>query len=94
MSRVVSGLIERGLILRGADENDGRGVQLSLTRSGARVHVGLISAAKERNDALLGCLTKEEAECLDRVLVKLADAARALVRNEEQPAGRKNKGAA
>src|SRR5262245_46915602 len=30
MSRVVAGLIERGIVSRDADERDGRGVQLSL----------------------------------------------------------------
>lgn len=94
MSRVVSGLIERGLVLRGADESDGRGVQLSLTKAGERVHVGLINAATERNEALMACLTDEEAACLDRALGKLADGARELIRKEEQPAGRKTKGAA
>jgi ribulose-5-phosphate 4-epimerase/fuculose-1-phosphate aldolase/DNA-binding MarR family transcriptional regulator len=55
MSRVVSGLAGRGLVLRGEDEADGRGVKLSLTRAGERLYEDLIRAAAERNAAFLGC---------------------------------------
>src|SRR5262245_65833986 len=60
MSRVVSGLIARGLVSRAADTRDGRGIRLALTKAGASVHVGLMRAATERNDAFLGCLGKPD----------------------------------
>jgi DNA-binding MarR family transcriptional regulator len=88
MSRVVSGLIARRYVQRDADENDGRGVQLSLSKSGERVFAGLMRAAGERNDAFLGCLTEEERTCLERVLTKLGDQARDFIRKEKQLAGR------
>lgn len=83
MSRVVSGLAERGLVLRGTDESDGRGVQLSLSKAGARVYEGLIRAAEERNDAFLGCLTKEERTCLEGALNKLGLQAREFIQREQ-----------
>ena len=88
MSRVVTGLTQRGLVLRGADENDARGVLLSLTKAGARVHEGLMRAATERNDAFLGCLTKEERASLDRALAKLGAQAREFIQREQEIAAR------
>ena len=44
MSRVVSGLARR-LVLRAADPGDGRGVRLTLTKTGQRLYTGLIRAA-------------------------------------------------
>ena len=61
MSRVVAGLVARGIVARAADETDGRGVRLTLTRSGERLCEGLIRAAAERNDAFLGCLAPARA---------------------------------
>src|SRR5262245_3809127 len=49
MSRVVSGLTRRRLVRREADESDGRGIRLSLTRAGAKLYENLIDAAAERN---------------------------------------------
>lgn len=93
MSRVMSGLIDRGLALRDVDDNDGRGVQLSLSKAGARVYAGLMGAAMERNDAFLACLTKEEQVCFDRVLGKLADEARLFIQSEKQAATGRTRGA-
>jgi DNA-binding MarR family transcriptional regulator len=83
MSRVVSGLTERGFVARGADENDGRGVQLSLSQAGVRAYQGLIRAAAERNAAFLGCLTKEERDRLESALVKLGARARDFIDQEQ-----------
>lgn len=83
MSRVVAGLVERGIVARGADETDGRGVKLSLTRSGEKLYEGLIRAAAERNDAFLGCLGPRERECLEGALKKLGDQACAFIQQEK-----------
>jgi DNA-binding MarR family transcriptional regulator len=84
MSRVVSGLIARGLVSRAADTRDGRGIRLALTKAGTGVHVGLMRAAAERNDAFLGCLSKSERACLARALAKIADEARAFIHQENE----------
>ena len=82
MSRVVAGLIERGLVARAADERDGRGIRLSLSKAGAGVHVGLMRAAAERNAAFLGCLTPSERACFERALGKIAHEARDFIQRE------------
>ncbi|HKA81721.1 MAG TPA: MarR family winged helix-turn-helix transcriptional regulator [Xanthobacteraceae bacterium] len=84
MSRVVSGLIARGLVSRAADSRDGRGIRLALTKAGTTVHLGLMRAATERNNAFLGCLDKAERACLERALAKIADEARTFIHHENE----------
>jgi DNA-binding MarR family transcriptional regulator len=84
MSRVVAGLIARRLVSRTADQRDGRGIRLSLTKTGAAIHLGLMSAASERNRAFLGCLTKSERRCLERALEKIGTEARTFIHDEHQ----------
>jgi DNA-binding MarR family transcriptional regulator len=84
MSRVVSGLIERGLVSRAADARDGRGIQLALTKVGAGIHHALMRAAAARNQAFLGCLSKPERACLKRALAKIADEARGFIHHESE----------
>ena len=82
MSRVVSGLASRRLVLRAIDADDARGVRLTLTRAGRTLYSGLIRAAAERNDAFLDCLSaKERATFLD-ALDKLGARAKALIEGE------------
>ena len=80
MSRVVSGLTRRRLVLRAAN---GREVALTLTKSGRRLYDGLIRAASERDEAFNNCLSKNEKEVLERCLAKLAGQARELIRKEK-----------
>jgi DNA-binding MarR family transcriptional regulator len=83
MSRVVSGLTRRKLVLRAASSIDGRGVQLTLSRTGRRLYEGLISAATERDETFNSCLSKNEKEVLERCLSKLAGQARDLIQKEK-----------
>ena len=83
MSRVVSGLARRRIVLREAHPGDGRGVRLTLTRTGRKLYDGLIRAAAERDAALRNCLTKDERQAFDRVLTKLAGQARELIQHEK-----------
>src|SRR5881394_4131120 len=55
MSRVVSGLTRRRLVLRAAN---GREVALTLTKSGRRLYEGLISAATQRDETFNRCLSR------------------------------------
>jgi len=82
MSRVVSGLAARGLVLRAIDVNDARGVRLTLTRAGRKLYDGLIRAAAERNDAFLDCLSAKERAAFDEALAKLAARAREFIARE------------
>jgi DNA-binding MarR family transcriptional regulator len=80
MSRVVSGLTRRKLVLRAVN---GREVALTLTRPGRRLYEGLIAAATERDQAFNDCLSKNEKEVLERCLSKLAGQARELISKEK-----------
>lgn len=82
MSRVVTRLADRGLVLRQLGPR--RTTQLTLTRKGQALYKGLIAAANERNDAFLVCLTEPERIALDSALRKLGTLALALERAEER----------
>jgi len=83
MSRVVSGLAGRGLVLREADAADGRGVRLALSKAGRRLYQGLIRAAAERDEAFRGCLSASERRVFDGALAKLAGRAREFIHDEK-----------
>jgi DNA-binding MarR family transcriptional regulator len=85
MSRVVSGLARRGLVLRQADADDRRGVRLALGKEGRRVYDGLIRAAAQRDAAFRDCLSPREREIFDRALGKLAAEARRFIQDERPP---------
>jgi DNA-binding MarR family transcriptional regulator len=83
MSRVVSGLAKRRIVLREAHPGDGRGVRLTLTRSGRKLYDGLIRAAAERDTAFRNCLSAREKDVFERALTKLAGQARELIQHEK-----------
>lgn len=80
VSRVVSKLVDRGLLARAM--GSGRTSQLSLTAEGARVYAGLIAAANERDELFRSALTGQERLALDAALDKLVDVALAMERAE------------
>ena len=83
MSRVVAGLTKKKIVVRETDVNDGRGIRLSLTKSGQVLYRKLIGAAAERNGAFLGCLTAKERATLDAIMAKLANEARSFIQQEK-----------
>ena len=83
MSRVVAGLTKRRIVVREAHPGDGRGVHLTLSKTGQRIYEGLIHAAMERDAAFRGCLSRNEREVFDRALAKLAGQARDLIQREK-----------
>jgi DNA-binding MarR family transcriptional regulator len=83
MSRVVSGLARRRIVLRDAHPGDGRGVHLTLSRSGRKLYEGLIRAAAERDQAFRNCLSAREKNIFEKALAKLAGQARELIASEK-----------
>lgn len=83
MSRVVSGLAKRRIVLREAHPGDGRGVHLTLSKSGRKIYGGLIRAASERDLAFRNCLSTREKDVFERALLKLAGQARELIQAEK-----------
>jgi DNA-binding MarR family transcriptional regulator len=84
MSRVVSGLAKRKLVVRDANSQDGRGVHLTLSKSGRKLYAGLIEAASQRDRAFRGCLTRDEKQAFEAALAKLAGQARAFILQEKK----------
>ena len=84
MSRVVSGLTKRKLVVRDANSQDARGVHLTLSRAGRKLYEGLIHAAAERDAAFRRCLTSNEKAVFEKALSKLAGQARAFIQQEKQ----------
>jgi DNA-binding MarR family transcriptional regulator len=84
MSRVVSGLAQRRLVVRSANSADARGVHLALSRAGRRLYDGLIAAAAERDRAFRGCLSRDEKRAFERALAKLAGQARQFIQQERK----------
>jgi DNA-binding MarR family transcriptional regulator len=84
MSRVVSGLARRKLVMRDANVEDGRGVHLRLSKSGRKLYAGLIGAAVERDQAFRDCLSAREKDVFERILGKLAGRARELMQREKE----------
>ena len=83
MSRVVSGLTKRKRVMRDANDADGRGVHLRLSKSGRKLYTGLIGAAAQRDAALRNCLSASEKTVFQRALAKLAGQARELIQQEK-----------
>jgi DNA-binding MarR family transcriptional regulator len=84
MSRVVSGLVRRRLVVRAADPGDARGVHLTLSKAGRKLYEGLIVAAAERDAAFRKCLSSNESVVFDRALTKLAGQAREFIAQEKK----------
>lgn len=84
-SRCVADLTSRGLIDRGADENDGRGVQLNLTREGRALYRKMFPKAVSRNEELLSILSEAEREVLNRALDQLTQHALHLLDEGKRP---------
>jgi DNA-binding MarR family transcriptional regulator len=84
MSRVVSGLTKRKIVVRDANSEDGRGVHLTLSRTGRKLYEGLIEAAAQRDAAFRRCLTSNEKRVFEKALSKLAGRARAFIQQEKR----------
>ncbi|HKU96178.1 MAG TPA: MarR family transcriptional regulator [Vineibacter sp.] len=78
MSRAVSSLVRRGLVMRKASPAGGRAVDLTLSRRGEALYRDLMADAKERDDAFRACLSPEESRIFEATLRKLYTVGRAL----------------
>lgn len=80
MSRVISTLVERGLVTRQTPAKKGLTVHLTLTLRGKRLYDRLIGIAGERNERFVACLTPDERAAMHSALPKLFAVAREYVR--------------
>jgi DNA-binding MarR family transcriptional regulator len=84
MSRVVSGLAKKKLVVRAANSDDARAVQLTLSKSGRKLYEGLIGAAQDRDAVFNDCLSREEKRVFEKALAKLAGQARTFIQQEKK----------
>lgn len=70
-SKSVASLTSRGLIERKTDEQDGRGIQLSLSPKGQELYAEVFPQALSRNNEILDALSPAEKELFDTILDKL-----------------------
>ncbi|MBL1430469.1 MAG: winged helix-turn-helix transcriptional regulator [Robiginitomaculum sp.] len=78
VSRAVSGLLKRDLIVRKADLKDRRAQILSLSDTGRKIHDEIAPLAIEQEKVLLAGMSKEEIERLFLVLEHLEKTAIAI----------------
>ncbi|MFC9359207.1 MarR family winged helix-turn-helix transcriptional regulator [Rhodococcus sp. NPDC057014] len=81
MSRVVSGLCERGLIVK--EVGAGRTSQLFLTAAGDELYAGLIGEANQRNERIKRHLGPKNLRAFEQALTTLTTLAR-VIEEEEQ----------
>lgn len=86
LSRVVTGLTEKGLVARNAHATDARSAQLRLTAAGRKLLKALAASAMDRDRVFRACLTQTETDQLMGMLARLKSAAQTLV-DEEGDAG-------
>jgi DNA-binding MarR family transcriptional regulator len=73
MSRIVSGLEERGLIRRRADDADRRRTRVQLTERGRELVMATAPVAARARDRIYADLEKEELKALRRALRKIEE---------------------
>lgn len=78
-SRSAQYLAEQGLIAKTGTAGDARGVELALTPRGRKVWHQTMAFIERRNDAIFGCLSRQEqqllGDLLDRLIAHATDSA-------------------
>lgn len=71
LSRIVKALVNRGVISTAPSREDRRSVLLSTTVQGRDLHDKVLPFAQERNEAVVGSLTRKEYAEFSRILQKI-----------------------
>jgi DNA-binding MarR family transcriptional regulator len=75
-SRVADLLVQREYVLRTPSTIDQRGVELTLTRTGAALFKQILRIATKRNNEVFECLSEPEREAFGLMLTRLLEHAR------------------
>lgn len=81
-SRLVTRLIERGLVEKVGDATDLRAISVRLTSEGAAMYRAIYDDAVERNRRWAAALTDDEAQALGTAIEKLIDETRRMMAEE------------
>jgi len=84
ISRIVTALADRGLVVRRVRAGDARSAQLELTDSGRAKTLALTRVAQERDRAFRACLKPAELEQLIGMLARIRARAQELLDEEER----------
>jgi DNA-binding MarR family transcriptional regulator len=71
MSRTVSAMIDRGLIAKTANPEDGRSILLTLSAEGLALSRRILDASQERNAEMLSTLSRAEQQILMELLQRV-----------------------
>lgn len=74
LTRIIDQMIDKGLVRRAPDEDDGRRVRIWLTADGRRRAEALVDEAQRHEAGVLASLPVEEAERLKPALTSLLEA--------------------
>lgn len=72
LTRLVDRLVDRGLLLRGPDDRDGRGVRIALTADGARLRMQALAANDAVVESALSPLDRDALENLTSAVRAIA----------------------
>ena len=86
-SRVVSNLVERGLVHRERNPANPREVELTLSPDGQAMFDLLLNAGAIRNQELTGGIPEKDLAVVHKVLATLIDRARGLLESDQQAHG-------
>ncbi|QGZ63427.1 MarR family winged helix-turn-helix transcriptional regulator [Paraburkholderia acidisoli] len=87
-SRIVTALEARGVLQRGTDEKDARGVVIALTETGRELVREVFPVAAQLNERLLSALTRAERAALPGIIDKLTHQARVMLDHEREESGK------
>ena len=76
MSRVIAGLVKRGLVLRERGADGGNAISLSLTEDGQQLFETLREVVLGRDGAYVDAMTDEERAAFERIITKFSGVAR------------------
>lgn len=72
MSRTVTGLMERGYIVKAANPEDGRSILLTLSEQGAALSREILEDSFRRNDEMMSTLSNAERQILIELMGRVA----------------------
>jgi len=76
LTRIMDGLVRKGIVRREVSPGDRRGIEVTLTAKGREMQAALRVAALQMHEAILDSLPDEERESVVLALVKLGRAIR------------------
>jgi len=80
VSRAITGLVRKGLLLRRAAPNDGRRAQVELTERGRQLYQDIFPQIARLSQTVVGVLSAAQLAAFEEALVALTASADALVR--------------